>query len=135
MLASGSASVSASEVRSASGVVARVSPVAAGPLQCLVSALERQGYPVRFMRGYGPGSVSGSLHPAGMALDVNQTARGRTTPRMPSNEVALARGCGVISGAVWANNDSGHFQLGGYDGSASRRHGHRTHHRHKRRHR
>lgn len=99
------------------GVTTTVAPGAAGPLQCVLDALQTRGYPVRFIRGHGRGSVRGSLHPSGHALDVNQTARGRTTPPMPSDEVALARACGAISGASWRNNDSGHFQVGGWDGS------------------
>lgn len=125
-LALASPAANGATVTSRGGVTAHVNPAAAGPLQCLVSRLEATGYPVRFMRGYGRGSVRGSLHPAGMALDINQTHRGRTTPRMPSNEITLAASCGVISGAVWRNNDSGHFQVGGWGG-------HR--HKYKRRHR
>lgn len=105
-----------------------VAGVAAGPLQCVLNALHAVGYPIRFIRGYGRGSVRGSLHPSGLALDVNQTSRGRTVPRMPHNEVSLAEACGALSGAVWHNNDSGHFQIGGYAGSARRRH----HSRHRR---
>lgn len=117
-------------VRSASGAVAHVAASATGAFQCLVTALEGQGYPIRFMGGWrAHGSVRGSLHPAGLALDVNQISRNVTTPRMPGNEVALANGCGLISGAQWANGDSGHFQLGGWAGNgrtryASRRHRH-----------
>jgi hypothetical protein len=112
----------AGTVRAKSGATARVADGATSNFQCLVSKLEGQGYPVKFMRGYGHGTVRGSLHPSGMALDVNQTARGRTTPRMPHNEISLAASCGLLSGAVWRNNDSGHFQKGGYSG---RRHARR----------
>lgn len=93
------------------GVSTSVAPAAAGPLQCVLNGLAARGYPVRFIRGYGRGSVRGSLHPAGYALDVNQIRRGVTTPRMPHDEVALARSCGAISGASWRNNDSGHFEV------------------------
>lgn len=104
-------------VRSASGATAHVAAGATGAFQCLVSALESAGYPIRFMGGWrAHGSVRGSLHPAGLALDVNQIRRNVTTPRMPSNEISLASGCGLISGAVWRNADSGHFQLGGWAG-------------------
>jgi len=104
-------------VRAASGAVARVASHAAGAFQCLVTALERQGYPVRFMGGWrARGSVRGSLHPAGLALDVNQVARNITKPAMPANEISLANACGLVSGAQWANSDSGHFQLGGWTG-------------------
>lgn len=109
-------------VRSASGAAAHVAPRAAGAFQCLVSALDRQGYPIHFMGGYrAHGSVRHSLHPMGLALDINQYGRNRTRPRMPSDEIALANSCGLISGAQWASGDSGHFQLGGWSGRERRR--------------
>ena len=98
------------------GPTAEVASVAAGPLQCVMAALRARGYPVRFVRGFGRGSVRGSLHPLGMALDVNQLARNRTRPRMPLDEVSMAAGCGAISGAAWRHADSGHFQVGGWSG-------------------
>lgn len=120
-------------VRSSSGATAHVAGRATGAFQCLVSALDRQGYPIRFMGGWrAHGSVRASLHPAGLALDINQYARNVTRPRMPHNEIALANSCGLISGAQWSNADSGHFQLGGWSGGgrhyASRRHYHRREH-------
>ncbi|WP_412772449.1 hypothetical protein [Nitrobacter sp.] len=117
-------------VRSSSGATAHVANHAAGAFQCLVSALDRQGYPIRFMGGWrAHGSVRASLHPAGLALDINQYARNVTRPRMPPNEIALANSCGLISGAQWANADSGHFQLGGWSGGG-RHVARRRHHRH-----
>lgn len=108
-------------IRAASGATARVAASATGAFQCLVDRLEAAGYPVRFMGGWrARGSVRGSLHPAGLALDVNQLRRNVTRPAMPSNEIALANGCGLVSGAQWAHGDSGHFQLGGWAGG--RRH-------------
>ncbi len=119
-------------VRSASGATAHVASRATGAFQCLVSALDRQGYPIRFMGGWrAHGSVHGSLHPAGLALDINQHGRNVTRPRMPRNEIALAKSCGLIAGAQWANADSGHFQLGGWSGRG--RHEARVHH-HRREH-
>lgn len=104
-------------VHSASGATARVASRATGAFQCLVSALDRQGYPIRFMGGLrAHGSVHGSLHPSGLALDINQHGRNVTRPRMPHNEIALASSCGLVAGAQWANADSGHFQLGGWSG-------------------
>jgi hypothetical protein len=104
-------------IRSASGARAHVANRATGAFQCLVSALDRQGYPIRFMGGWrAHGSVRGSLHPAGLALDINQYGRNVTRPRMPRNEIALANSCGLIAGAQWAHADSGHFQLGGWSG-------------------
>jgi hypothetical protein len=85
--------------------------------QCLVNRLDRQGYPIHFMGGWrARGSVRHSLHPAGLALDINQYRRNVTRPRMPRNEIALANACGLISGAQWGWADSGHFQLGGWAG-------------------
>jgi hypothetical protein len=132
VLAEGAGRV-AGVVRSSSGATAHVASRATGAFQCLVSALDRQGYPIRFMGGWrAHGSVRASLHPAGLALDINQYARNVTRPRMPHNEIALANSCGLISGAQWANSDSGHFQLGGWSGGgrhyASRRHSHRREH-------
>jgi hypothetical protein len=117
-------------VRSSSGATAHVANHATGAFQCLVSALDRQGYPIRFMGGWrAHGSVRASLHPAGLALDINQYGRNVTRPRMPHNEVALANSCGLISGAQWANGDSGHFQLGGWSGGGGRHYARRHHHR------
>lgn len=119
-------------VRSASGAKARVAGRATGAFQCLVDALDRRGYPIHFMGGWrAHGSVRQSLHPAGLALDINQYGRNRTRPRMPRNEIALANGCGLVSGAQWANGDSGHFQLGGWSGR-SHYEARRRHHRHRR---
>lgn len=104
-------------IRSVSGATAHVAASATSAFQCLVSKLDNQGYRIKFMGGWrAHGSVRGSLHPAGLALDINQYSRNITRPRMPSNEITLANSCGLISGAQWANGDSGHFQLGGYAG-------------------
>jgi hypothetical protein len=120
-------------VRSATGATAHVASRATGAFQCLVDRLDRQGYRIRFMGGWrAHGSVRASLHPAGLALDINQYRRNVTKPRMPHNEIALANACGLISGAQWANGDSGHFQLGGWAGHRRHYARHRTghHHRH-----
>lgn len=119
-------------VRSASGATAHVAAHAAAAFQCLIDRLDAQGYPIRFMGGWrAHGSVRASLHPAGLALDINQYARNRTRPRMPANEIALANACHLISGAQWGWADSGHFQLGGWAGRkrhyATRRRHHRKH--------
>ncbi|MBN9007224.1 MAG: hypothetical protein J0H40_17640 [Rhizobiales bacterium] len=125
-----SAGRAAGIIRSASGATAHVAARAAGAFQCLVDALDRQGYPIHFMGGWrAHGSVRASLHPAGLALDINQLRRNVTRPRMPRNEIALANACGLISGAQWGWADSGHFQLGGWAG----RKRHYAMHRHHRR--
>jgi hypothetical protein len=121
-----SAPAGAATIHARSGASATVADAAAGPLQCVIRGLEAVGYPIRFMGGWRRhGSVRGSLHPAGRALDINQVARGRTTPRMPKSEVSIAQACGAVSGAQWRNNDSGHFQVGGSPG--------RHHHKRRRR--
>lgn len=108
-------------VRSMSGATARVAYRATDAFQCLVSALDQQGYPIKFMGGLrAHGSVRASLHPAGLALDINQYSRNVTRPRMPHNEIALANACGLISGSQWTSRDSGHFQLGGWSGDGRR---------------
>lgn len=102
-------------VRSSTGIVVRVAPSARAALQCVVDHVERAGVKVKSMRGYGRGSVAASVHPVGMALDINQTARNRTSPHVPpavSN--AAADKCGVISGARWAWKDNGHWNLAGH---------------------
>ncbi len=119
------ASTCASTIVSRSGVTANVASAAAGPLQCVVNGLEASGYRITSMGGYrAHGSVAGSLHPRGMALDVNQVARNRTVPPMPRGEIAIASACGTVSGAQWGNPDSGHFQVGGWSGREYH-HGHR----------
>lgn len=108
-------------VRSVSGAAAQVAPHAAAAFQCLVTALDNTGYPIKFMGGFRRhGSVRASLHPLGMALDINQIRRNVTVPAMPRSEVALANSCGLVSGAQWAAGDSGHFQLGGWAGMPRR---------------
>lgn len=108
-------------IRASSGATAKVADRAAGPFQCLINKLEEAGYRIQFMGGYRRhGSRRQSLHPAGLALDINQYARNVTRPRMPRSEIAIANSCGVISGAQWASRDSGHFQLGGWSGQPRR---------------
>jgi len=99
-------------VRAASGAVAHVASGATAAFQCVINALEQVGYPVRFMGGWASsGHMRHSLHYQGLALDINQIGRNVTRPQMPANEVALANGCGLTSGAQWRHADSGHFQL------------------------
>lgn len=103
----------AAEVCSKSGHCVRVSPSARSALQCVVTYVEARGVKIKAMRGYGRGTVRGSLHPAGKALDINQTARDVTRPHVPraiSN--AAADQCGVTSGARWHDADNGHWNLG-----------------------
>ena len=99
-------------VRSRSGVAIRVAPSARAALQCVVDRVEAAGVRIAAMRGYGAGTVRGSLHPSGRAMDINQTARDVTRPAVPrSISNAAADACGVISGARWGYADNGHWNL------------------------
>lgn len=116
--------VQAATVRASTGARAEVAASHASNFQCLISGLEAEGYQIDFMGGYRRhGSVRGSLHPMGLALDINQTGRGRVTRMLPHNTTSLASSCGLFHGAVWRNQDQGHFQVGGYDPSRRRTRG------------
>lgn len=120
----------AATVRARSGATAQVAAGSAGKFQCLIDRLEGSGVSIKFMGGYrAHGSVRGSLHPSGRALDINQYARNVTRPHVPAGiGNAAASACGLIHGAVWRHADGGHFQDGGWAGSRKHRH-HRRHHR------
>lgn len=116
-------------VRATTGAVAYVAKRATVAFQCIVDKLEAAGYRITEMGGYANhGHIQHSLHYSGLALDVNQMERNVTVPKMPSDEILIANSCGLVSGAQWRNADSGHFQLGGYNGHVVRvaRH-HRRH--------
>lgn len=99
-------------VRSKSGVAVQVTPAAREALQCIVDYVESAGVKITAMRGYGRGTVRASLHPGGKALDINQTHRDVTSPKVPrSISNAAADRCGVISGARWGYADNGHWNL------------------------
>jgi len=67
---------------------------------------------IKYMRGYGKGTVRGSLHPSGNAIDINQTHRDRTSPAVPRHVAnAAADRCGVVSGARWGYADNGHWNM------------------------
>jgi len=120
-------------VKSSTGAVAYVAEKARAAFQCLIDKLETEGYRIRDMGGFASsGHIRHSLHYSGLAMDVNQLSRNVTNPPMPKNEIYLANSCGLVSGAQWHDADSGHFQLGGYDGHVPniRMASHRHHHRH-----
>lgn len=105
--------VKAAEVRSRSGIRVSVAPSAQRALQCVIDHVERAGVRIAAMRGHGAGTVRGSLHPSGQALDINQTARDRTSPAVPRYVAnAAADACGVVSGARWRHADNGHWNIG-----------------------
>lgn len=104
--------ISGAIVASRSGIRVRVNPSARAALQCVVDHVEAAGVSIKAMRGYGGGTVRGSLHPAGQAIDINQTARDVTRPHVPRHvSNAAADACGVISGARWGYADNGHWNL------------------------
>lgn len=99
-------------VASRSGIRVRVNASARAALQCVVDHVEASGVRIKAMRGYGPGTVRGSLHPGGRAIDINQTARDVTRPAVPRAVAnAAADRCGVVSGARWSYADNGHWNL------------------------
>lgn len=99
-------------VRSSTGVRVRVAPGARSALQCVVDYVEAHGVKIVSMRGYGHGTVRGSLHPSGRALDINQTDRDVTRPAVPRHvSNGAADKCGVTSGARWHDADNGHWNL------------------------
>jgi len=99
-------------VKSSRGIAVRVSPGARAALQCVVDHVEAAGARIKAMRGYGNGTVRGSLHPSGRALDINQVRRDVTSPHIPRSVAnAAADKCGVISGARWGYADNGHWNL------------------------
>ena len=101
-------------IRSSHGATAEVAARAAPSFRCLIRGLEATGYQIDCMGGYRRhGSVPHSLHPLGLALDINQVGRGRVTRRLPRSATSIAAGCGLLHGAVWKNQDQGHFQVMG----------------------
>jgi len=102
-------------VTSASGKVAWVAPSAAGQFQGFVRDLEASGYRIDFMGGWRRhGSCRGcNMHPAGLAIDIDQIARNRLWrgKRLPEAATAIASRWGLLHGAVWRNADAGHFEV------------------------
>jgi hypothetical protein len=99
-------------VKSRTGVAVRVARSAREKLQCVIDYVEGHGVQIKSMRGIGRGTVRGSMHPSGQALDINQDDRNVTHPHVPrpiSN--AAADHCDVISGARWHFADNGHWNL------------------------
>jgi hypothetical protein len=115
LIASCASPVAAAEqayVHSSRGLRVRVAPSARAALQCVIDFVEAHGVRIVSLRGRGPGTVRGSLHPSGRALDINQLRRDVTRPRVPRKvSIAAARHCDVRSGAEWRNADNGHWNL------------------------
>jgi hypothetical protein len=101
-------------VTSRSGKSVRVAPEARQALQCVVDYVEAAGVRITAMRGFGAGTVKGSQHPGGRAIDINQHRRDVTYPKVPRKvSNAAADHCKVISGARWSYADNGHWNLPG----------------------
>jgi hypothetical protein len=100
-------------VRSATGKTAKVAARYRAAFQALVDDLEASGYHVDFMGGWRAwGSCRNcNAHPAGRAIDINQTARNRVTRRFPSGVTEIAARHGICHGAIWGNPDRGHFEI------------------------
>lgn len=100
-------------VRSKSGKTAKVAPRYRSQFQALIDDLERDGYRIEFMGGWRKwGSCRQcDAHPAGRAIDINQTARNRVTRRFPSDVTTIAARHGLCHGAIWGNADRGHFEI------------------------
>ncbi len=99
-------------VKSSNGVAVRVAVSARDKLQCVIDYVEAHGVHIVSMRGIGKGTVGGSFHPSGQALDINQDHRNFTHPYVPHEvSTAAADHCGVVSGARWHSADNGHWNL------------------------
>jgi hypothetical protein len=89
-----------------------VHPSAVDALKCVVNGLQKAGLPIKTLWGYGCRPLSNSNHPRGLAVDVDQYARDRTSPPVPRQQgVDIARSCNVTSGAVLRNPENGHFEV------------------------
>lgn len=96
------------------GIVAYVARSAQARFQGFVTALSRI-YHIAFMGGWRAHGSCGrcDMHPRGLAIDINQTARNRVIRRFPPGVTALAASYGLLHGAVWKNADTGHFEVAG----------------------
>lgn len=103
-------------IRSVNGRVAYVAASAAGRFQAFIHDLEATGYRIGVMGGWRRhGSCRGcNMHPRGLALDIDQVARNRTTRQLPGSVSAIAARHGLLHGAVWRNPDAGHFEVAGH---------------------
>ena len=101
-------------IKSKAGPTAKVARSAAPKFQAFIDELEATGYRIRFMGGWRRhGSCRGCvMHPRGLALDINQTARNRVTDRFPAGIGQMAKRHGLFSGGGWRSTpDTGHFEV------------------------
>lgn len=100
-------------IKASNGKTAKVAASYSRQFQAFINDLERAGYRIDFIGGW---RKHGSCrrcdsHPAGRAIDVNQTARNRVTRKLPPNIATIAARHGLCHGAIWGNPDRGHFEV------------------------
>lgn len=100
-------------IKASNGRTAKVAARYSSQFQGFIADLELAGYRIDFIGGW---RAHGSCrrcdaHPAGRAIDVNQTARNRVTRRLPPNITTIAARHGLCHGAIWGNPDRGHFEV------------------------
>lgn len=111
-------------VRTAAGKSITVAARAAANFTAFVADLVAAGYRIDDIGGW---RAHGScrrcdMHPRGLAIDINQTARNRVTRALPAGVTEMAARHGLTHGAIWRNPDQGHFELAGVHRYAARRH-------------
>lgn len=105
------------------GLTYRVAASAAAAFNGFVHAVEAEGVKISSIGGWRPhGSVRGSLHPLGLAIDINQTARNATSGFM-HHVGALASRFGLLSGCAFRHPDCGHVEVAGISGAYARAEG------------
>jgi hypothetical protein len=99
-----------------------------------VHAFEATGHSIAHVHGWRPhGSVPGSLHPIGMAIDICQTGHNRVNCGYnPRRFTALAHQFGLMSGCEFRSPDCGHFQVAGVHRHHVARHWYARAHQHRR---
>lgn len=100
-------------IRASNGKSAKVASRYARQFQGFIDDLERAGYRIDFIGGWRRhGSCRAcDAHPAGRAIDVNQTGRNRVTRSLPPRVTDIAARHGLCHGAIWNSPDRGHFEV------------------------
>jgi len=122
------------QCRTTSGHTFLVAAAARDKLCGFVQALEATGHSIAHIHGWrAHGSVPGSLHPIGMAIDICQSRRNRVDCGYdPRRFTALAHRFGLMSGCEFRRPDCGHFQIAGVHRDHGARHRYaRAHHHHR----
>jgi len=122
------------QCRTKSGHTFRVAAAGRDALCGFVHAFEATGHSIAHIHGWrAHGSVPGSLHPVGMAIDICQTGHNRVNCGYdPWRFTVLAHRFGLMSGCEFRRPDCGHFQVAGLHRDRAARHRYaRAHHRHR----